>query len=149
MGETAIFQIRRSTPDDVDAILSVAQTCFGASAWGAAHFAPHPSRVTFVADAADQVCVGYTVLELVADQAELQAIAVSPRFRRQHIGSALLEAVRTLARERGVRTMFLEVRESNALAQEFYRRFGFTPCGRRPAYYRMPEEAALVMSAAL
>lgn len=149
MEETAVFQIRRSTPADVEAIVSVAQSCFGASAWGAAHFAPHPSRVTFVADAADQACVGYSVLELAADQAELQAIAVSPGFRRQHIGSALLEAARVLARERGMRMMFLEVRESNALAQEFYRGFGFAPCGRRPAYYRMPEEAALVMSAAL
>lgn len=149
MEDTAVFQIRRSTPADVEAIVRVAQSCFGASAWGAAHFAPHPSRVTLVADAAEQGCIGYSVLELAADQAELQAIAVSPSFRRRHIGSALLEAVRVLARERGMRTMFLEVRESNALAQEFYRRFGFAPCGRRPAYYRMPEEAALVMSAEL
>ncbi|MGH9412373.1 MAG: ribosomal protein S18-alanine N-acetyltransferase [Terriglobales bacterium] len=143
------FHIRPSTSADMDALVAVARACFGASAWGAPHFAPHPARVIHIADRPERPCTAYSVLELAADQAELQAIAVLPEWRRQHAGSALIEAANRAAIERGARTMFLEVRESNALAQNFYRRFGFTVCGRRPGYYRLPEEAALVMSLAL
>lgn len=142
-------RIRTASPADLDLIVGIAQACFGLSAWGAAHFAPHPARIIFVADSDGARCIGYSVIESIADEAELQALAVLPEFRRRHFGAALLNAARRHALERGARTLFLEVRESNALAQTFYRRFGFTPCGRRPGYYRLPEETALVMKADL
>ena len=41
----------------------------------------------------------------------------------------------------------LEVRESNATAQAFYKGLGFTELGRVRAYY--PDEDAVVMSKAL
>ncbi len=147
------YSIRTAAAADVDAIVAIAQACFGASAWGAAHFAPHPARTTFLAETPRPSlvanCIAYSVLECVGEEAELQAIAVLPDWRRRHVGQALLERARAEGRQRGARHMFLEVRESNLLAQYFYRRFDFAACGTRPSYYRAPEEAAVVMRATL
>ena len=45
----------------------------------------------------------------------------------------------------GVRTIFLEVRESNEGALRLYARAGFKENGRRAEYYREPTEDALIL----
>ncbi|MGH9476531.1 MAG: ribosomal protein S18-alanine N-acetyltransferase [Terriglobales bacterium] len=143
--DAASWQIRTASAADVDSLLAIAKTCFGSSAWGASHFTPHPTRTIFVAGDHTQPCAGYSVLECLVDQAELQAIAVLPEIRRQGVGAALLRRSLAAAAEQGAAVVFLEVRETNLLAQRFYRQFGFEPCTTRPGYYRLPEEAAVVM----
>ena len=46
---------------------------------------------------------------------------------------------------RGAHECYLEVRESNREAQSIYRQRGFIVVGRRPRYYSLPTEDALVM----
>jgi ribosomal-protein-alanine N-acetyltransferase len=48
-----------------------------------------------------------------------------------------------LATTRG--SWFLEVRESNVAALNFYKNLGFVEIGRRENYYHTPLEAAIVM----
>ena len=50
---------------------------------------------------------------------------------------------------RGVRTVYLEVRASNAAARRLYEALGFAEVGRRSRYYRRPVEDAVVLSAKL
>ncbi|HET9784202.1 MAG TPA: ribosomal protein S18-alanine N-acetyltransferase [Terriglobales bacterium] len=128
-------------------LMELARLCFGSSAWGESHFAFRPGRVVWVAESGDAGPVGYCVVECVADEAELQAVAVADNWRRHGVGAALLSAARASAQQRGAQQVYLEVRESNDAAQAFYRRFGFAVSGRRPSYYRDPPEAALLMSA--
>ena len=47
--------------------------------------------------------------------------------------------------ERGITALTLEVRLSNAAAQELYRRFGFAPAGIRKNYYSDANEDAIIM----
>jgi ribosomal-protein-alanine N-acetyltransferase len=49
------------------------------------------------------------------------------------------------ALERGAAWMTLEVRESNAVAQRLYRKYGFTTVTMRRGYYSDDNESALVM----
>jgi ribosomal protein S18 acetylase RimI-like enzyme len=42
-------------------------------------------------------------------------------------------------------SVFLEVRESNGVAQEFYKSVGFKPHSKRHRYYESPPETAIVM----
>ncbi|MGH9483296.1 MAG: ribosomal protein S18-alanine N-acetyltransferase, partial [Terriglobales bacterium] len=93
-----------------------------------------------------QACAGYAAAQwLGGGEAELQSLAVRPESRRAGIGAALLAEALAALRRLGVRTVFLEVREGNAAAQAFYRRAGFKIFGRRPRYYREPDEAAVLM----
>ena len=93
----------------------------------------------------DRRLVGYAVCWTVVDQSELGNVAVAEEARGAGIGRALVEAVVERVRARGSRECFLEVRESNQVAQALYRDMGFEVVGRRKAYYALPLEDALVM----
>lgn len=88
---------------------------------------------------------GYAVSWAVLEQGELGNIAVAPAWRHQGVARQLLERVIAAMRGRGVRELFLEVRLSNTIAQQLYRKYGFQEVGLRKAYYSSPTEDALVM----
>src|SRR5256885_9824026 len=56
---------------------------------------------------------------------------------------SLMEEMIEACKAAGVKTIFLEVRESNCGARNFYSGMGFTEAGRRGRYYRQPVEDAL------
>ncbi|PYP75157.1 MAG: ribosomal-protein-alanine N-acetyltransferase [Gemmatimonadetes bacterium] len=89
--------------------------------------------------------LGYVVALVVGLEAEIADLAVAPEARRRGIGRALLERALAVLWETGVRTLFLEVRESNHAARTLYQSSGFRSVGRRPGYYRSPPEDALVL----
>jgi ribosomal-protein-alanine N-acetyltransferase len=81
-----------------------------------------------------------------AGEMELLNLAVGPNWRRRGFGSILLNTVLADCRANGYEVAFLEVRESNQRAIAFYKKHGFSVSGRRPNYYRNPDESALTMS---
>ncbi len=89
--------------------------------------------------------VAYACLMIVADEAHLTNIAVSPAHRRQGIGSMLMDHLVSKAQFEKTRAMFLEVRSSNVGAVSFYARYDFVELYRRRNYYRNPTEDALIM----
>jgi ribosomal-protein-alanine N-acetyltransferase len=91
--------------------------------------------------------VGYSVIWVVMDEAELANLAVAPHRRRAGIGRILLESALSDAEAGGARVVYLEVRASNTAALKLYEAHGFLPVGRRSAYYRNPSEDALVLRA--
>jgi len=78
---------------------------------------------------------GFIVYRVVADQAEIITIGVSPAARRGGIATAMLEIAMRDAKKRGAEKMFLEVAQNNTAARELYARAGFIPVGIRPKYY--------------
>jgi [ribosomal protein S18]-alanine N-acetyltransferase len=88
---------------------------------------------------------GLILFRIIADEAEILNLAVEPRRRRQGIASRLIEDAVAASKAAGVRTIFLEVRESNEAARNLYSRVGFTEDTRRPKYYRQPWEDAVIL----
>lgn len=93
----------------------------------------------------DSVIAGYAIAFSVGEDAEVLNVAVDPVFRGKGLAGQMLDAVLIELGARGVRTAFLEVRESNSAARALYGSRGFTEIGRRVRYYRRPVEDALVM----
>lgn len=95
---------------------------------------------------------GFAMLRIAEDESELLTIAVDPKARNKGLGRALLSAAFADLAMSPVRSMFLEVDETNAPAIALYNRFGFAGIGRRKAYYPKPDGSAataLVMRAAI
>ena len=88
---------------------------------------------------------GYVVALDAADEGEILNLAVASAGRRNGLGRALVEEVLEALAERGVRQVYLEVRESNAPARALYAAHGFREVGRREQYYRRPAEDAIVL----
>lgn len=89
--------------------------------------------------------VGFLAVRAVVAEGEVLNLCIAPEKRRSGLAEALLtEAVAELRRTR-VDRLFLEVRESNTPAITFYEKHKFSKTGRRPGYYRDPDEAAVLM----
>jgi ribosomal-protein-alanine N-acetyltransferase len=101
-------------------------------------------RISLVARRSRTV-VGYLFAMFIFDELHINKIAVEARERRRGIAEALMDRCFAFARERTIRVISLEVRQSNDGAIDFYRHLDFTPSYVRPRYY--PDgEAAVVMT---
>ena len=133
--------------DDVDRIMAVMASAFDPAygeAWsrrqvedsllaGSSHYllispdgaAPAPGR---------QVA-GFTLSRQGHEEEELLLFAIDPAFRRLGLGKQLLARFIKAARSRGAQRLLLEMRSGNE-AEALYRKFGFSPIGKRVNYYR-------------
>ena len=93
------------------------------------------------------VMAGYAGMMFIpgGTQADVLTIAVRPAYWGQGIGSALLDALVTAARDRGCAEVFLEVRADNSRAHGLYRRRGFADIGIRRGYYQPSGTDAITM----
>ena len=88
---------------------------------------------------------GMLIARAAGDEFEILNLAVAGSFRRRGIGTSLVSAALEHARSSGAIQSYLEVRASNTAALALYARLGFGTLGRRPNYYRHPEEDAVLL----
>ena len=149
MDGAADAHVRRMRAEDVDAVVAIETEAFS-SPWRRETFLEligRPTAELLVMSQGAEGVVGYAVLWCVLDQGELANVAIARHMRGRGLGRALLGEVLAVARRRGVETVFLEVRESNAPALGLYRRFGFSEVGHRRGYYDHPREDARILMA--
>jgi ribosomal-protein-alanine N-acetyltransferase len=93
--------------------------------------------------------VAFACVWVIDQEMKINNIAVHPEWRGRGIGGQVLEHLLEFALRQGCVEATLEVRPSNEVALRMYARAGFSPAGRRKAYYSDTHEDALVMSCAL
>ena len=100
-------------------------------------------RLNLVARRGDRL-IGYLFAMWFLDEMHINKIAVVEAERRRGVAALLMEHCFKFASTNRIRSISLEVRQSNIGAQEFYRTLDFIPSHIRPRYY--PDgEAAVVM----
>ena len=90
--------------------------------------------------------VGFSGFWMMMKEAHIIAIGVRDDYRRLGIGEGLLIATIELAQILNSNVVTLEVRASNEIAQELYKKYGFRVVGRRLRYYSSDGEDAIIMS---
>ncbi len=90
--------------------------------------------------------VGYVGMMCVLDEGYIANVAVSPDWRRQGIGDALIAELLRRAVSRELAFVTLEVRAGNEAAKALYAKHGFVPVGLRKKYYASPTEDAVLMT---
>ncbi len=144
------FRIIRGGPDAAGTMATLHASAFP-DAWPEAAIAALLARdgvfaLLAVGDA-DDALLGFIMMQVVVDDAEVLTFCVSQDARQSGLGGGLLAAACDLARTDGAHQIFLEVGERNEVARKLYERDGFSVVGRRSAYYRHGAESgdALVM----
>jgi len=148
------LHIRPAVHADVAAMVAIERASFS-DPWTAAAIAStlryDHMRVLVAEDRGDLggdgagKALGYVVAMIAGPEAEIADLAVSPEARRRGIGRALIDRLLAELAERGVVSVFLEVRESNRAARALYESRAFRGIGRRRGYYRLPPEDALLL----
>jgi ribosomal-protein-alanine N-acetyltransferase len=164
-------RLRAMVPADLVDVIALEHELFPDDPWSPEMFAdevvqPAESRLYLIAevDAGDggvtdreivsgrgavsgSVMAGYAGLMFVpgGTQADVLTIAVRQAYWGEGIGSALLDALVTTARDRGCAEVFLEVRVDNLRAHGLYLRRGFEDLGIRRGYYQPSGVDAITM----
>lgn len=140
--------IRKMELQDIPAILEI-QNSLAFQDWNERQFtseinASYAYGIVYESDnSSDRKILGYAVFHLLGPDSELLSIAVSNNVQRAGIGSALLKSGFDQLNFADGDCCFLEVREGNAKARNFYEKHGFNLYGIRKKYYSDGENAAL------
>lgn len=79
--------------------------------------------------------IGYLNYSLIYDRIEVDDFLVDESRRNEGIGKKLLSYLVVVAINNHVINMTLEVRQSNKIARELYKKFGFREVALRKFYY--------------
>jgi [ribosomal protein S18]-alanine N-acetyltransferase len=136
------------TDDRLDEVVAVERRAYS-HPWTRGNFADslrsgYQAQLLCAGDAV----IGYFVAMRGVDEVHLLNITVDPAYQGQGWGRLMLEALTLWSRAQNAQWLWLEVRTSNARAQQVYERYGFRRVGERRHYYPAEKgrEDAIVMS---
>jgi ribosomal-protein-alanine acetyltransferase len=130
--------IRAALPGDIPHLERIQAEANEAAQWEAERYLDYDCHVALNGD----LVLGFIVSRQTGSgEREILNLGVSGEFRRHGIATQLLQHEFRIWRG----AFFLEVRESNLVAQSLYKKLGFVEIGRRPHYYDQPQETAIVM----
>src|SRR5215469_13766812 len=90
--------------------------------------------------------IGFAGMWLMLDEAHITTIAMHPEYRGRGLGELELSSLIGIAYEINAQRVTLEVRVSNTVAQNLYRKYGFMVVGTRRRYYSDNNEDAYIMT---
>ena len=135
--------IKKLTSDDVDyieQIFNLEKEIFKNSAFSKSYLntlIKGDNSFVYVYLIDSKVC-GYLMVLDSIDIYEILAIATIEKYRNKGIAQELLDKIKT-------KDIFLEVRESNQVAINFYKKNKFKEISVRKNYYSEPTENAIIM----
>ena len=91
----------------------------------------------------NNIVKGYLKYSLIYDRIEVDNVYVEKEYRGQGIGNKLMSRLISIAIEEHVVNITLEVRVSNEIARNLYKKFGFREVALRKFYYG--DEDAILM----
>lgn len=143
-----MVQYRRMTIDDVQAVHKIELATFP-TPWTLDSFYYEMTENKYahylVAEDENGEIIGFCGIWLVIDAAQITNVAVVQSVRGQGIGETLMREAMRVAKGANMDVMSLEVRVTNTVAQNLYRKLGFQDGGIRKGYYTDNQEDALVM----
>jgi ribosomal-protein-alanine N-acetyltransferase len=147
----ACIVFRKMIKEDIEAIVAIENEAFS-TPWSYEAFYNELTNNHFahylIMEIEGQVA-GYGGMWVLMDEAHVTNIAVRYDLRGLKLGEKLLTEVKRTAKFIGAKRITLEVRVSNEIAQNLYRKLGFYRAGLRKGYYSDNQEDALVMWAEL
>ncbi|MEG2561120.1 MAG: ribosomal protein S18-alanine N-acetyltransferase [Clostridia bacterium] len=88
--------------------------------------------------------VGYYSFAKSFEDGFVNNIAVKKSAQNKGVGKALMTDMFAQAEKNGVDNLTLEVRPSNGVAVEMYKKLGFVECGKRRQFYPDKEDATIM-----
>ena len=140
------YEIREATNKDIPSLLELEQS----------FLAPWPRKYieyelnvnpvnTFLVVTLMEKIVGFIDYWITYDSATISQIAIKNEYRRQGLGTKLLQEMYDDCYAKKVRNITLEVRTNNKSAVLLYEKFGFKNVLVKPHYYDNGDDAYYMM----
>lgn len=142
-----VVDYRVMTVKDIPSVVKIEEESF-ATPWTAEvfeHEMTGNNYAHYIVAVHEEEVIGHCGMWVVLDECHITNIAVLEKHRGYGIGERLLKEGIELCKALEVRLMTLEVRVSNEVAKNMYRKLGFQDGGIRKNYYTDDREDALVM----
>ena len=139
------MKIERMQVSDLKDVMEIEKASFS-SPWKRSYFLydmNRPHAFCLVAKENKRL-VGYLIAWRIEDQIHLANIAIHPAERKKGFGSQLLKTILDIGKELKCQNIYLEVRISNTIAQNFYRKLGFVQNFIQKHYYHDGEDALIL-----
>ncbi len=139
--------IEKMTIDDIDNVLEVEKDCFSIP-WSRESFLREITNneiALYLVAKIENKAVGYIGVWKIINEGHITNVAVHSKYRKFGIGNELVSRLLSLCREDGIDAFTLEVRKSNIVAQNLYKKYGFVESGVRKGYYQDNREDAIIM----
>ncbi|MFM9836210.1 MAG: ribosomal protein S18-alanine N-acetyltransferase [Methylophilaceae bacterium] len=145
------YQLRPMQAEDLDQVMQIEPTIYS-HPWTRVNFADslNAGHSAWVLVLQNQT-IGYALMMLVLDEAQLLNISVAKSYQKQGWGRVLLEHMIEKSKQYKATNMFLEVRTSNISAIALYEKMGFNEMSIRRNYYpaHNGREDAIMMGLAI
>lgn len=137
--------IRKAIIDDLDSILYLDQLVLKTNWHGRLYLQEMeiPESYFLVLYLDDQF-IGYLLIRVIIDEAEIMQFAINPDYQNQGFGQNLYDSAYNYILEVQAKTIYLEVETLNQKAIKFYEKNGFENIHLRKDYYG-PDKHANVM----
>ena len=138
--------LRLMQKDDIDQVLEVSSLSLKES-WSKSSFLNEISNpiAKYIVAEVDNRIVGFAGLWVIIDEGHITNIAVHPDFRGKGVGKKLVSSLINQSDNWSIKSITLEVRDSNIIAQTLYKNYLFVEEGRRKNYYFDNNEDAVIM----
>ena len=140
-------KIRPASSDDIESIVEI-ENSTNLMPWTKAQFisSMEVGHYSTVLEHAETI-IGFAIYSPIIPESHLLNIAIDPPYHRKGLGDKLLKQVILQNKAIGIKVINLEVRVSNLVAINLYKKNGFYKDAIRQDYYSKPEkEDALLMS---
>lgn len=144
------------TVKDINDVLEIQNEC-SLSSWTRLDYKKeieNKDSIKKVAISDDGKIIGFAVVRLLLDSndsemlygsSEIYNIALRKSFQNRGIGQKIFDKIISDLIEKDISEVWLEVRQSNIKAVNFYKKNGFLKHSVRKNYYKNPSEDALIM----
>ncbi len=146
-----VAEIDFMTPADLDEVIQIEQESFS-SPWSLEMFREELRKgegVFYIVARLKNRVVGYGGIYIIDREAHITTIAVAKAYRGHRIGEQLLVALIEIAKYSSCKRVVLEVRISNVIAINLYKKYHFKVVKLIHGYYRDNGEDAAFMALTL
>ncbi len=139
--------LRPMTEEDIDDIVEIEKEVF-TTPWTREAFLieiRENKLAQYLVIEIDKKVVAYGGIWLILNEGHITNIAVKEAYRGQGLGAKIVEGLIYFCKLKSIEAITLEVRKSNLVAQNLYKKYGFEEAGIRPRYYQDNNEDAIIM----
>lgn len=142
-----MYLARRMVLDDVEQVYSIEQSTFP-NPWSKESFEKEMTSNThslYMVIEEESEILAYAGLWNIAGEGHITNIAVKKDKRGLGLGRRITESLIGEGNKIGIMAFTLEVRKSNTVATQLYKKLGFIIAGVRKNFYYNPKEDAYIM----